>query len=233
VAAGMEAWLQRHQKRSTFWAISPRAGRCAVRTGGRWGSSWRATWYGRPPTVRSSGRLGARADREILEEKAGGYGLSAEEAKACADLLRGDDIHAQTLTRQARHIGSYLASTHWSLLEFREAVITADERVTERSHRLCPSDMRSIEHISVGRLLLLQSDHMNTQDTPITFGAAIRERRRELGLAQQDVADVIGVNRRVIGQLESGKSTVQLRIALEAARAVGLDLRLQARGEAR
>jgi HTH-type transcriptional regulator/antitoxin HipB len=74
---------------------------------------------------------------------------------------------------------------------------------------------------------------MTLPDTTTTFATAVRERRRELGLTQQEVADVIGVNRRVIGQLESGKSTVQLRIALEAARAVGLDLRLEPRGQAR
>jgi HTH-type transcriptional regulator / antitoxin HipB len=66
--------------------------------------------------------------------------------------------------------------------------------------------------------------------TAADLGAAIRQRRRELHLAQEDVANVIGVNRRVIGQLESGKDTVQLKIALEAARAVGLDIHLQPRG---
>ncbi len=66
--------------------------------------------------------------------------------------------------------------------------------------------------------------------TAAELGAAIRHRRRELNLAQEDVANVIGVNRRVIGELEGGKGTVQLRIALEAARAVGLDVYLQSRG---
>jgi DNA-binding XRE family transcriptional regulator len=70
---------------------------------------------------------------------------------------------------------------------------------------------------------------MKLTDTPTAFGTALRQRRRELDLAQEDVADVIGVNRRVIGQLEAGKSTVQLRIALEAARAVGLDVELHPR----
>lgn len=66
--------------------------------------------------------------------------------------------------------------------------------------------------------------------TATELGAAVRHRRRELNLAQEDVANVIGVNRRVIGELESGKDTVQLKIALEAARAVGLDIYLQPRG---
>jgi hypothetical protein len=42
----------------------------------------------------------------------------------------------------------------------------------------------------------------------------------------------MSLNRRVIGRLEAGKDTVQLRIALEAARAVGLDIELRSRGGA-
>jgi HTH-type transcriptional regulator/antitoxin HipB len=79
-------------------------------------------------------------------------------------------------------------------------------------------------------LVSLPIDHMGRVMTAADLGAAIRHRRRELNLAQEDVANVIGVNRRVIGELESGKDTVQLKIALEAARAVGLDINLQPRG---
>lgn len=43
---------------------------------------------------------------------------------------------------------------------------------------------------------------------------------------------MIGVNRRVIGELEAGKDTVQLKIALDTARALGLDLELRPRGAA-
>ena len=66
---------------------------------------------------------------------------------------------------------------------------------------------------------------MNVRETR-DFGEALRSRRRAVGLSQQDVASVIGVNRRVISELERGKATVQLKIALEAARAVGLDVAL-------
>ena len=58
------------------------------------------------------------------------------------------------------------------------------------------------------------------------FGAQLRASRKSLKLSQEDVANVIGVNRRVLSQLENGKATVQLQIALEAARAVGLDITL-------
>jgi DNA-binding XRE family transcriptional regulator len=65
----------------------------------------------------------------------------------------------------------------------------------------------------------------------IELGNALRARRRELGLTQEEVAGVIGVNRRVIGELERGKGTVQLRIAMEVARVLGLDIELEPRGK--
>ena len=67
--------------------------------------------------------------------------------------------------------------------------------------------------------------------TAIDMGTALRARRRELGLTQEEISDVIGVNRRVIGELERGKGTVQLQIAMEAARALGLNIELEPRGK--
>ena len=62
--------------------------------------------------------------------------------------------------------------------------------------------------------------------TPREFGQQIRRRRTELGLSQSALADVVGVNRRVIGELERGKASVQVGIALRVAVAVGLDVAL-------
>lgn len=66
--------------------------------------------------------------------------------------------------------------------------------------------------------------------TTDTFGPRIRDRRKQLGLSQSALADVVGVNRRVIGELERGKASVQLAIALRVAEAVGLDVKLEERG---
>ncbi len=65
---------------------------------------------------------------------------------------------------------------------------------------------------------------------PIELGSALRARRRELSLSQEEVAGVVGVHRRVIGELERGKGTVQLQIAMDAARVLGLDVELAPRG---
>lgn len=72
---------------------------------------------------------------------------------------------------------------------------------------------------------------MDRVDTPSALGAAIRSRRRQLRLSQDELALSIGVNRKVIGQLEGGKETVRLEIALNAARALGLNVGVEARGE--
>lgn len=63
------------------------------------------------------------------------------------------------------------------------------------------------------------------------LGAAIRERRKKLGVTQDELAASIGVNRRVVGQLEGGKKTVHVDIVLRAARAVGLNVGVEARGK--
>jgi DNA-binding XRE family transcriptional regulator len=89
--------------------------------------------------------------------------------------------------------------------------------------------MIPIDPSTVKFLILLPSDYMIVR-APIDLGNALRARRRELGLSQEEISSVIGVNRRVIGELERGKGTAQLQIAMEAARALGLDIELEPRG---
>jgi HTH-type transcriptional regulator / antitoxin HipB len=71
---------------------------------------------------------------------------------------------------------------------------------------------------------------MERANSPLELGAAIRERRRRLGITQDALASSIGVNRKVVGQLEQGKETVHVGIVLRAARAVGLNVGVEARG---
>jgi DNA-binding XRE family transcriptional regulator len=72
---------------------------------------------------------------------------------------------------------------------------------------------------------------MEPTNSPSALGAALRRRRVDLRITQDDLALSIGVNRKVIGQLEGGKETVQLDIVLRAARALGLNIGVEARGE--
>jgi HTH-type transcriptional regulator / antitoxin HipB len=58
---------------------------------------------------------------------------------------------------------------------------------------------------------------------------AVRTRRQELEITQEELAAATGVNRRVIGELERGKGTVRLEIVLALAQALGLDVELRPR----
>jgi DNA-binding XRE family transcriptional regulator len=73
-------------------------------------------------------------------------------------------------------------------------------------------------------------DPVQVTISPAELGAAIRERRRELGISQDELAASIGVNRKVIGRLENGRETARVGIVLRAAAAVGLKVGVEPRG---
>jgi HTH-type transcriptional regulator/antitoxin HipB len=59
---------------------------------------------------------------------------------------------------------------------------------------------------------------------PATLGAACRLRRKALGLTLQDAAGATGVNYRFASELERGKPSCSLGLALRYARMLGVDL---------
>ncbi|WP_420612207.1 helix-turn-helix domain-containing protein [Candidatus Spongiisocius sp.] len=65
--------------------------------------------------------------------------------------------------------------------------------------------------------------------TPHEIGAEIRARRKLLRLTQEDVADLAGVNRRLVSEVERGMVSVTLRNLIAICSAVGLDLVSQPR----
>ena len=56
------------------------------------------------------------------------------------------------------------------------------------------------------------------------FGDCVRRRRKALGLTQEDLATMIGTNRRFVSELERGKGTSYIGPALAAAEALGVRL---------
>ncbi len=57
----------------------------------------------------------------------------------------------------------------------------------------------------------------------------VRARRRELGLSQEDLADVIGAHRAFVSQFERGRTDARLDLVLKLLHALGLDVDLRAR----
>lgn len=60
---------------------------------------------------------------------------------------------------------------------------------------------------------------------PTDFAALIRERRKELGLDQAQLASRVGVSRLWVNQIEGGKSGASLGLVLKTLAALGLDLK--------
>ncbi|MBQ9061645.1 MAG: helix-turn-helix transcriptional regulator [Eubacterium sp.] len=62
------------------------------------------------------------------------------------------------------------------------------------------------------------------------FGAAVRQRRKELHYTQADLAEFTGFSISFISDLERGKKTIELGKALYLSNILGLDCRLEIRG---
>ncbi len=57
----------------------------------------------------------------------------------------------------------------------------------------------------------------------VTFGHRVRERRLELGLSQEDLADLCGLHRTYIGSMERGERNVSLINIVRVAQALDID----------
>ncbi|GAB3274387.1 helix-turn-helix transcriptional regulator [Sinomonas notoginsengisoli] len=62
------------------------------------------------------------------------------------------------------------------------------------------------------------------------IAAEVRQRRRALGLTQQDLAELAGVSERFVRFVEQAKPSVQLDALESVLGALGLELRVAARG---
>ncbi|HEX4442831.1 MAG TPA: helix-turn-helix transcriptional regulator [Galbitalea sp.] len=69
-------------------------------------------------------------------------------------------------------------------------------------------------------------DESTTAQTALALGAQIRERRRALGISQEDLSQLASVSLRFLGSLERGKSTVRLSALIAVCDALGLKVTL-------
>ena len=63
--------------------------------------------------------------------------------------------------------------------------------------------------------------------TPASLGAAIKHYRKQAGLTQAQVAELAGLNRTYLSDLEQGKETEQLRRLLRVLKQLGVRMTLQ------
>ena len=61
-------------------------------------------------------------------------------------------------------------------------------------------------------------------DFYVRFGELVRRRRTEMGLSQEILAEMSGLSRGTILNLEAGKFAAQLKNALDVAKIIGINL---------
>ena len=64
---------------------------------------------------------------------------------------------------------------------------------------------------------------------PGELGKLLSERRKAMGLTQQDFADLAGVGRRFLSELENGKERAEIGKVLRVVQALGIDLAIRTR----
>lgn len=85
--------------------------------------------------------------------------------------------------------------------------IHREEKARRQNKRRAFSFVGNIRHSSTAR-----------------FGSALREKRLRLGLTQSDLAQLTGLNRSYISEIESGRESISLDRADKLAKAVGSSL---------
>lgn len=65
-------------------------------------------------------------------------------------------------------------------------------------------------------------------DRLVALGGTVRQRRREFGLRQDELADLAGCSVRFVHTLEQGKASLRLDKVLDVLEVLGFDLKLEA-----
>lgn len=66
-------------------------------------------------------------------------------------------------------------------------------------------------------------------DSPTALGRAIRQRRKQAGLTLTEAAELMGVSRRLLIELEHGRREAALPTVLDILHALGLELSVRPR----
>ncbi|MFZ3032438.1 MAG: helix-turn-helix transcriptional regulator [Parvibaculum sp.] len=100
----------------------------------------------------------------------------------------------------------------------------ADLHVTDISKPLETLDTHQLEKT------LNKLSEIETSTSPIridethTLGYIIRKARKQIKLSQQEFADLTGVGRRFISELERGKPSLEFGLVLQVCEAAGIDI---------
>lgn len=75
-----------------------------------------------------------------------------------------------------------------------------------------------------------RDDSMVKVNDALQIGQLVRQRRKEAGITLTDAASMAGVGVRFLSELERGKPTLQIGLAIRVMQLFGLELHVEQRG---
>jgi len=129
--------------------------------------------------------------------------------------LKGSDL--TQLKKTGENIARIRARVTAPSLAFRTDAHRLLEAIgTPPSGKASSSDLRL--------MVTHQSDQPKAITTAADIGKLTRDARKELGMTQQRFADLAGVGRRFLSELEGGKASLEIGRVLAVCKAAGIDL---------
>lgn len=74
-------------------------------------------------------------------------------------------------------------------------------------------------------------NHQEKLSSPKDLGTFARNRRKELGYTQEQLALLMGCSPRLIGEIERGRTTVSFQTLFDLLTGLGVDITLSVRGK--
>lgn len=74
-------------------------------------------------------------------------------------------------------------------------------------------------------LFLAVVNEMTTDERMVTFGKRVREVRKSKGISQETLAEIAGIDRSYMGNIERGEKNITLKKAYEICDALGIDIK--------
>ena len=154
---------------------------------------------------------------ELVKTSEGTKAISAQQKVAEQVRAKLQLPQLEALTKQATEAAAVVSKNFAGLTHARDiargAASTIPAPVEHRSALPSPSTERLNDTVSSMAI-------SSAQD----MGRLIREAREQRKLSQQAFADLVGVGRRFISELENGKTTLEFDKVLQVASATGIDV---------
>jgi y4mF family transcriptional regulator len=103
----------------------------------------------------------------------------------------------------------------------------ADLATAMKPHNDLQRQLKALESVKHATLRISEvnyGEQAHTISKPQELGKLIRKRREARGINQQQLADLSGVGRRFLSELENGKQSLEFGKVLNVASAIGIDL---------